>query len=182
MADSEDSKKPHASDDQAEGQAAKGRVFEEFCADPESIESLGVTAQELQALSRVSLLGILDSKEDVMFVLRQIRESMKRETLGAEPLGPAGIAGGQVDAPTRDFGKITETIRSAALAKLDQLDLEAARHRRSVAGRLEAAMGGVTTMLRPVRTLVAQVARRRLSVRGRFKVVLPLDAIERISN
>ncbi|MFZ0676863.1 hypothetical protein [Candidatus Binatus sp.] len=161
MTDSEDNRKAQASDDRAEGQAAKGRVFEEFCADAEGIESLGVTQQELQALSRASLLGILDSKEDVMFILRQIRESMKREELGLVPPGSAVIAGGQVDAPTRDFGKITETIRSAALAKLDELDLKAARRRSSVVGRLESAVEGVTTMLSRVQSLVAQVARRR---------------------
>jgi hypothetical protein len=160
MANSEDSMKLHAADDQAEGQAAKGRMFEEFCADAESMESMGVTAQELQALSRASLLGILDSKEDVMFILRQIRESMKREADGSVPVGAASIDVGQVDAPTRDFGKITESIRSAALAKLDELDLKAAR-RRSVVGRLELAVVGVTMMLSRVQSIVAQVARRR---------------------
>ena len=169
MADSEDNRKAQASDDQAEDQAAKSRVFEEFCADAEGIEGLGVTPQELQALSRASLLGILDSKEDVMFILRQIRESMKREEQGLVPLGSGGIAGGQVDAPTRDFGKITETIRSAALAKLDELDLKAARRRRSVVGRLELAVGGVTTMLSRVQSLVAQVARRSVSAGASLK-------------
>ncbi|HLX06002.1 MAG TPA: hypothetical protein VKR28_10730 [Candidatus Binatus sp.] len=160
MTDSEDSLKPQPSGNEAEDQAAKGSVFEEFCADAESIESLGVTAQELQALSRASLLGILESKEDVTFVLRQIRESMKREAQGS-PLGSDVIVGVGVDAPTRDFGKITETIRSAALAKLDELDLKAARRRKSVAGRIELAVGVVMTMLSRVQSLLVQMARRR---------------------
>jgi hypothetical protein len=40
MSDFEDSNKPQTSDDQ---EPVQGKVFEEFCSDLESIESLGVT-------------------------------------------------------------------------------------------------------------------------------------------
>ena len=52
---------------------AENKFFEEFCRDRESVEALGVTAYELMALSRASLLGELASKDDVLFMLNQIR-------------------------------------------------------------------------------------------------------------
>jgi hypothetical protein len=79
-------------------------------------------------LSRASLLGILNSKEDVTFILRQIRESTKRTASQASaPLGSTQISVREVDAPTRDFGEITETIRRAALAKMTESDSKAGR-------------------------------------------------------
>lgn len=88
MSDMEHHAKPQPSDDQIEGQSTQGSAFEEFYGDFESIESLGVTNQELQALSRASLLGIPNSREDVIFILRQIRESMKSmEAQASDPLG-----------------------------------------------------------------------------------------------
>ncbi|MGA6969990.1 MAG: hypothetical protein WBY93_00050 [Candidatus Binatus sp.] len=49
------------------------KFFEEFCQDRKSVEALRVTAYELMALSRASLLGELTSKDDVLFMLNQIR-------------------------------------------------------------------------------------------------------------
>jgi hypothetical protein len=162
-----DSRKLQTSDDQAEAQPAQRRVFEEFCSDLENLESLGATPQELEALSRASLLGILNSKEDVAFILRQIRESMKRTASPESPPPPGSIqiSVNQVDAPTRDFGKLTETIRSAALVKLDELDLKALRRSKSVIGRLESAWGRFTMTLSRVQSIVAQVARRSVTSR-----------------
>ena len=54
----------------ADGQ---NKFFEEFCQDRKSVEALRVTAYELMALSRASLLGELASKDDVLFMLNQIR-------------------------------------------------------------------------------------------------------------
>jgi hypothetical protein len=52
---------------------AQNKFFEEFCRDRESVQALGVTAYELLALSRASLLGELASKDDLLFMLNQIR-------------------------------------------------------------------------------------------------------------
>ena len=56
------------------GQTTQQSVFKDFCNDHKSIRSLGVTPQEMEALSRASLLGALSSKEDVLFMLDQLRE------------------------------------------------------------------------------------------------------------
>jgi hypothetical protein len=161
MSDLEDLSKQQTSDDQIEGQSIQSEIFEEFCGDLESTDSLSVTDQEFQALSGVSLLGILNSKEDVMFILRQIRESMKpAEAQVSEPPDSTHTPGRKIDEPMRDFHKITETIRRAALAKLDDLDLQAARRSRTAVGRLESAWRCVTMMLSRVHSFVAQVSHK----------------------
>jgi hypothetical protein len=49
------------------------QVWEEFCDDHELLERLEVTPQELTALKNCVLLGTLTCKEDMLFILRQIR-------------------------------------------------------------------------------------------------------------
>ena len=159
MSDMEHHAKPQPSDDQIEGQSTQGSAFEEFYGDFESIESLGVTNQELQALSRASLLGIPNSKEDVIFILRQIRESMKSmEAQASDPLGSIDTPAKKIEEPVRDFGKITEAIRREALANLDDRDLKAAIRRRTAVGRLESAWGLVTMVMSRTHSLVMQVS------------------------
>lgn len=155
----DDDRKSETSDCQTEG-LTRDKIFEEFCADRETIAALGVTDGEIRELSRASLLGTLTCEDDLLFLLRQIRAAMNPSAPASIPLESIHILGGQVDEPTRDFGKITETIRSAALAKLDELDLRAARRRRSAIGRLELAVGLVTMTLSRMQSLVAQVSRR----------------------
>ncbi len=104
----EEAQDPQYSDCQGETQMSQDKIFEEFCADREGLEALGVTDAELQTLSRVSLLGTLSCKEDVEFILRQIREA--RRPTEPEP----SISNAQEN---------TEAIRLAALEKLNQLDL-----------------------------------------------------------
>jgi hypothetical protein len=99
---------PQFSDCPGETQMNKDKVFEEFCADREGLEALGVTDAELQTLSRVSLLGTLSCKEDVEFILRQIREARRP----AEP-----------EPSISNAREHTEAIRLAALEKLNELDL-----------------------------------------------------------
>jgi hypothetical protein len=58
-------------------------VWEEFCDDHELLERLEVTPQELTALKNCLLLGELTCKQDMLFILRQIRlatEPSSRET------------------------------------------------------------------------------------------------------
>jgi hypothetical protein len=49
------------------------QVWEEFCDDHELLERLEVTPQELTALKNCVLLGTLTPKQDMLFILRQIR-------------------------------------------------------------------------------------------------------------
>jgi hypothetical protein len=49
------------------------QLWEEFCGDHELLERLRVTPQELAALKDCVLLGTLTCKQDMLFILRQIR-------------------------------------------------------------------------------------------------------------
>ncbi len=64
--------------------------IEGFCSDHKLIERLRITPEELQVLNSISLLGSFTCNQDVLFMLRQIRETTKLENLQAtvpsEPL------------------------------------------------------------------------------------------------
>ena len=60
-------------------------ILDQIRDDHEFIERLRITPEELEALSKCSLFGTLTCKEDLLFILRQIREAG----------GPA--AGGPID-------------------------------------------------------------------------------------
>src|SRR5258708_21999362 len=111
MPASERGQKSNGSDHRGEAQSLDDKIFEEFCADRETIAALGVTAEEFRDLSRASLLGTLTCKEDVLFMLRQIREAMKPKPARAN------------ERPIPDISEVTETMRLAALAKLNESDL-----------------------------------------------------------
>ncbi len=102
-------------------QAQPASVFEEFCRDRESIRSLGVTTQELEALSRASLLGALTCKEDVLFILRHLREKVHPT---------------KMEVSIADSHKMTEDLRHAALTKLNERDALIARRNNSAVGRI----------------------------------------------
>ncbi len=56
-----------------EAQSSEDGVIQGFCRAHGVVERLRVTPQELQSLADASLLGSLTCKEDVLFMLRQIR-------------------------------------------------------------------------------------------------------------
>ena len=143
----EDAKKSESSDYQSEDRLAHDKIFDEFCADRESIAALGVTAEEFRELSRASLLGTLTSKDDLLFMLRQIRAAMNPSPPPSEQSIPVA-------------NQMAETMRLAALAKLDELDLKAERRRRSAIGRIEAVCGRLLIMLNLVRSLIAQLSHK----------------------
>ncbi len=141
-------KKSETSDFPAGDRSNAERIFDEFCADLESIAALGVTAEEFRELSRASLFGTLTSKDDLMFMLRQIRAAMN----------PAASRADGQSIP--DVNHLAETMRLAALAKLDELDLKAARRRESVVGRIEAALGLVNLMLGRAQSFAAHLSHK----------------------
>ena len=116
----EDVKKPETSEYPTEG---RDQILDEFCADRESIAALGVTDEELRELSRASLLGALTSTEDVLFMLKQIRKAVRP----AEP--PVN------EQSMSDAVAMTETMRRAALAKLNESDSLKAHSRGGAAWR-----------------------------------------------
>ena len=144
----EDVKKSETSDQLTDDQSGSDGIFAEFCADRETNAALGVTAEEFQELSRVSLLGTLTSKDDLLFMLRQIRAAMN-------PVAPPS------NEPTlADINYLAETMRLKALAKLDELDLKAERRRRSAVGRVEAALERVSVKLSLARILIVQMSQK----------------------
>jgi hypothetical protein len=50
-------------------------ILDQIRNDPDLIERLKITPQELEALSKCALLGTLTCKQDMLFILRQIREA-----------------------------------------------------------------------------------------------------------
>ena len=140
-------KKSKTSDFPAGDRSNAERIFDEFCADREMIADLNVTAEEFRELSRASLFGTLTSKDDLMFMLRQIRAAMQP----AAP--PKGLS-------IPDVNHLAETMRLKALAKLDELDLKAARRRESVVGRVEAALGLVSLMLGRAQSFAVHLSHR----------------------
>jgi hypothetical protein len=53
----------------------KRQIWEQFRDDRELIARLSITPNEIDMLERCSLLGTLTSKQDLLFILRQIREA-----------------------------------------------------------------------------------------------------------
>src|SRR6202166_4002490 len=49
-------------------------ILDEIRNDRDLISRLSITPQELEALSKCALLGTLTCKQDMLFILRQIRE------------------------------------------------------------------------------------------------------------
>jgi hypothetical protein len=109
------------------GEPSQDTVFREFCRDQDTIRSLGVTEQELEALSRASLLGALTCKEDLLFILQQVRQKL---TPASPPTGSG-----------TDAHKLTEDLRQAALSKLQERDALIAKRNSSVWGRIRSAFG-----------------------------------------
>jgi hypothetical protein len=156
----EDVKKSETSDNPTDDRSGSDGIFAEFCADRETNAALGVTAEEFQELSRASLLGTLTSKDDLLFMLRQIRAAMN-------PTAPPSSEPSEPTLPGINY--LAETMRLKALAKLDELDLKAERRRRSAVGRLEAAMERVSLKLSLARILIVQMSQKlaRRSVSSR---------------
>jgi hypothetical protein len=53
----------------------KRDVWDQFCNDHELIDRLRISPHELDSLSKCALLGTLTCKQDLLFILRQIREA-----------------------------------------------------------------------------------------------------------
>jgi citrate synthase len=91
-------------------QPTQNSVFKEFSEDRATIRSLGITPQEMDALSRASLLGALSCKEDVLFILEQLRE--KAKPLAAE----------KIELSISNAHERTESLRNSALTNLKKHD------------------------------------------------------------
>jgi len=136
--------------DEIETQSTQNEIIEDFGRDHEVMERLQVTSEELHALSRVSMLGTLTSKQDLLFVLRQIREAAEPGEIDQIVSTEPAYAEDEIAEPSRAVGEITEGIRRAAQAKLVQMESTNAEEERkeSAARRHINALGGrVNTLL-----------------------------------
>ncbi|MGD0117811.1 MAG: hypothetical protein ABSD30_07085 [Candidatus Binatus sp.] len=133
-----------------ETQSTQNEIIEDFRGDYQVLERLQVTSEELHALSRVSMLGTLTTKQDLLFMLRQIREATEAAEVDDNVSTEPAYAEDENAELSRDVSGIAEGIRRAAHAKLVELDSANAKEERkkSVARRHIKALGGrVNTLL-----------------------------------
>ena len=91
-------------------------ILDQIRSDHELIERLRITPEELEALSKCALFGTLTCKEDLLFILRQIREAgrpIDRTTLFPQPAPPED----QEEDPVPPDFRIAVCLRGAAVPK-----------------------------------------------------------------
>jgi hypothetical protein len=93
------------------------QIVEDFRRDRELMERLGVTSEEVETLSGVSMLGKLTCKQDALFILRQIREARGPFVSPSKP-ETLLVPYQKIEPAIPDIGAMAEWIRSSALAKL----------------------------------------------------------------
>lgn len=138
------------SSDGIEAPKTQREIIDEFCAESEVLKRLQVTPEELDALTRVSMLGIMTSKQDLLFMLRQIREAANPkvpEETDPPEIEPLEVADETLELPTCDTAQMTDRIRREALVKLPrwQARRDAERRRAQVSGFF-LAVGSVAAM------------------------------------
>jgi len=117
-------------DYRTEGRSSQIKIIEEFCADNETVQRLEVTPEEREALSRASLFGSLTCKDDVLFILRQIREVRTPIEPEAPPVSEEiQVPYHRVEPSIPDIGEMSESIRRVAMARLSELDALTAERR-----------------------------------------------------
>jgi hypothetical protein len=83
----------------------KRDIWDQFRHDHELIERLRITPTEMDSLAKCSLLGTLTCKQDLLFILRQIREAT-----GTPPTvfasAPVSTHEDKIDEPMRDLSRI----------------------------------------------------------------------------
>jgi hypothetical protein len=129
-------------------------IVEDLRRDHELIARLGVTPEEIETLSSVSMLGKLTSKQDALFILRQIREARGPFVSPSRPetfLVPYQ----KIEPAIPDIGVMAEWIRSAAMAKLRELDSRPRARNRSRFGQFDF-LSSIKTMLSWRRQLSAR--------------------------
>jgi hypothetical protein len=106
----------------------KRDIWDQFRHDHELIERLKITPHELDSLGKCALLGTLNCKQDLLFILRQIREAT-----GAPPTvfasAPASTFEDTAEERTADLIRIRTRLTPAA-AQSHQASLEGIVRRR----------------------------------------------------
>ena len=86
-------------------------ILDQIRNDHELVARLSITPQELEALSKCALLGTLTCKEDMLFILRQIREARRPDPEAQAPRGPGASTASTASAPPLRAADILRKIR-----------------------------------------------------------------------
>jgi hypothetical protein len=102
-------------------------ILDEIRNDRELIHRLSITPQELEALSKCALLGTLTCKQDMLFILRQIREATSL-TIDHATLFPQPHQLEELDEePGQDLRHLTTRVAPIAIPEPGSLDSIARR-------------------------------------------------------
>jgi hypothetical protein len=114
--------------------------WDQFRHDHELIERLKITPDEIAALENCALLGTLTCKQDLLFILRQIREATTTgapPTVFAAPASASGAAYDSIDEPAPpDLSRIRVHLATPAA-----VSVESALHARVTKGRVREHFG-----------------------------------------
>ncbi len=102
-------------------QGQERAILDQIRNDRDLIERLNITSQELEALSKCALLGTLTCKQDMLFILRQIREATS-STIDHTALFPQPAAVVEDTEPTADLPRMTPQTARVVLPDADSVD------------------------------------------------------------
>jgi hypothetical protein len=86
-------------------------ILDQIRNDHELVARLSITPQELEALSKCALLGTLTCKQDMLFILRQIREARKPGPEAQATHNPSTSTASTASAPPMRAAEILRKIR-----------------------------------------------------------------------
>jgi hypothetical protein len=100
------SMKSHAQENLIATPREERDIWDQFQHDDELIERLKITPKELDSLANCALLGTLTCKQDLLFILRLIRDATSPEDAQAIALTPAAAYQDTIEEPPLDIGRI----------------------------------------------------------------------------
>jgi hypothetical protein len=90
-------------------------ILDQIRNDHELVTRLSITPQELEALSKCALLGTLTCKEDMLFILRQIREARRPGPEAQATRGPGASTASTASAASAPPLRAAEILRKIRL-------------------------------------------------------------------
>jgi preprotein translocase subunit SecG len=97
-------------------------ILDEIRNDHELRARLKITPQELEALSKCALLGTLTCKQDMLFILRQLRDATSPEIDSAAVFPQPPPTEDLEEDPAPDFRRVPARISAAAIREAGPLD------------------------------------------------------------
>ncbi len=100
-------------------------ILDQIRDDHELVARLKITPQEIEALSKCSLLGTLTCKEDMLFILRQIREATSPSSSGQIQVFPEPVTYSEDEEqkdPPSDFRQIQSRVAQEIIPEPGSLE------------------------------------------------------------